>query len=74
MDELKRRLASQGLKLEWDVIRQDLQALDQAEVGEGDHWYLLRSPLQGVAGKVLQAIGVAIPPPVRPLENVVPRP
>jgi transposase len=73
-DELKRRLASQGLKLEWDVIRQDLQALDQALVREGDQWYLLRSPLQGVAGKVLQAAGVAIPPPVQPMENVVPRP
>jgi hypothetical protein len=74
VDELKRRLASQGLKPEWDVIRHDLQALDQAEVREGDQWYLLRSPLQGVAGKVLQAAGVAVPPPVRPGENVVPRP
>ena len=74
VDELKRRLASQGLKLEWDVIRQDLQALDQAAVREGDQWYLLRSPLQGVAGKVLQAVGVAIPPPVRLMENAVPRP
>ena len=74
VDELKRRLASQGLKLKWDVIRQDLQALDQAEVREGDQRYLLRGPLQGVAGKVLQAVGIAIPPPVRPIENVVPRP
>ena len=74
MDELKRRLAGQGLKLEWDVIRQDLQALDQIEVREGERWYLLRSPLQGVAGKVLQAAGVAVPPSVRPMENVVPRP
>ncbi len=65
VDELKRRLASQGLKLEWDVIRQDLEALDQAEVREGDQRYLLRSPLQGVAGKVLQAVGVAIPPSVQ---------
>ena len=74
VDELKRRLSEHGLKLEWDVIRQDLQALDQAQVREGDQWYLLRSPLQGVAGKVLQAAGVAIPPPLRPMENVVPRP
>ncbi len=74
VDELKRRLASQGLNLEWDVIRQDLQALDQVEVREGGQRFLLRSPLQGVAGKVLQAAGVAVPPPVRPVENVVPRP
>jgi len=66
VDELQRRLASQGLKLEWDVIRQDLQSLDQARVRQGNQWYLLRGPLQGVTGKVLQAAGVAIPPPVRP--------
>ena len=73
VDELKRRLASQGLKLEWDAIRQDLQALDQAEVREGGQRYLLRSPLQGVASKVLQAAGVAVPPPVRPRDSVVPK-
>lgn len=66
VDDLKRRLASQGLKPEWDIIRQDLEALDQARVRESDQWYLLRGPLQGIAGKVLQAVGVAIPPPVRP--------
>ncbi len=68
MDELKRRLAAQGLKLEWDVIRQDLRALEQVEVRQGDQRYLLRSPLQGVAGKVLKAVGVAVPPSVRPLK------
>ena len=66
VDELQRRLASQGLKLEWDVIKQDLQSLDQAQVREGSQWYLLRSPLRGATGKVLQAAGVAVPPPVRP--------
>jgi len=74
VDELKRRLASYGLKLEWDLIRQDLEALDQTEVRESDQRYLLRSPLQGVAGKVLRAAGVAVPPSVQPIENVVPRP
>ena len=74
VDELKRRLTARGLKLEWDVIREDLEALDQAEVRQGDQWYLLRGPLQGVAGKVLQAAAVAIPPPMRPMQNVVPRP
>lgn len=73
MDELKRRLASQNQKLEWDMIRQDLQALTQAEVRQGDQSYLLRSPLQGTAGKVLQAAGIGIPPPIRPANPVVPR-
>lgn len=66
VDELQRRLAARGWKLEWDVIRQDLEALAEVEVREGDQWYRLRTPLQGVAGKVLQAVGVATPPPVRP--------
>lgn len=65
MDELKRRLAAQNLKLEWDAVRQDLEALTQVEVRDGEQRYLLRSPLQGTAGKVLQAAGVAPPPPVR---------
>ncbi len=64
VDELKRRLSSRGLKLEWDLIRQDLEALDQTEVREGKQIYLLRSLLQGVA----------VPLPVRLLGNVVPKP
>jgi hypothetical protein len=67
MDELKRRLAQRGWKEEWEVIRQDLEALAEVEVREGEQAHLLRSALQGTAGKVLQAAGVAIPPPVRPL-------
>ena len=74
VDELQRRLFAKGWKLEWDVIRQDLEALAQVEVREGDQWYLLRTALQGTAGKVLQAAGVAVPTPVRPAQNVVPRP
>ena len=30
-----------------------------------DRLYRLRLPLQGVAGKVLQPVSVAVPPPVR---------
>ena len=73
VDELQRRLSAKGWKLEWDVIRWDLEALSQVEVREGEQWYLLRTALQGVAGKVLQAAGVAVPPSVKPLDNVVPR-
>ncbi|MFQ5947000.1 MAG: IS1634 family transposase [Anaerolineae bacterium] len=74
VDELQRRLATQGQRLEWADIRRDLEALAEVEVREGKQWYLLRTQLQGVAGKVLQAVGVAIPPPVRPAPDVVPRP
>ena len=65
-DELKRRLAARGWDLEWNDICHDLEALAEVEVREDEERYLLRTPLQGVTGKVLQAVGVAIPPTVRP--------
>ena len=73
LDELKRRLAQRGgVEAKWADIRRDLLALAEVEVWDGEHWYLLRTALQGTAGKVCQAVGVALPSPVRPLENVVP--
>ena len=74
LDELKRRLAARSWKLEWEDIRRDLLALAEVEVRQGDLWYYLRTALQGVTGKVIQAVGIKIPSPVRPKdENVVPK-
>jgi hypothetical protein len=74
LDELKRRLSQRGWQLEWAGIRRDLVALMEIEVRQGEDWYYLRTALPGVAGKALQAAGVAIPPAVRPIpENVVPK-
>ncbi|MDP2954763.1 MAG: transposase, partial [Chloroflexota bacterium] len=73
MDELQRRLAARGWKLEWENIRQDLEVLDEVEVRVGDQRYLLRTDLRGVTGKVLQGVGVAIPPPARLIQDVVPK-
>jgi len=73
LDELKRRLAQRGVDTEWADIRRDLLALAEVEVRDGEHRYLLRTALQGVAGKVCQAAGVSLPPPLRPWENVVPK-
>ncbi|MDP2727507.1 MAG: transposase, partial [Dehalococcoidia bacterium] len=72
-DEMQRRLAAKGWKLEWQAIRQDLEALAEVEVRDGDQRYILRSDLEGVAGKVLQAVGVAVPPRVRLAPAVVPK-
>ena len=66
-DELKRRLRERGWKLEWNDIRRDLQSLSEIEVSQGEDTYLLRTPLKGVTGKVLQSVGVAIPPSVKPV-------
>jgi len=74
LDELKRRLAERSWELEWQDVRRDLLALAEVEVRQGEQWYYLRTALQGVAGKVVQAAGVKIPSPVRPKdENVVPK-
>jgi hypothetical protein len=66
-DELQRRLSGRGLKFEWGAILQDLEALAEVEVLDGEDWYLLRTALQGNAGKILQAAGVAVPPSARPM-------
>jgi hypothetical protein len=71
--ELEKRIKKQGDQLEWNAICQDLESLSEVEVRDGEQWYLLRTALQGVAGKVLRAAGVALPPPVKPIGNVVPK-
>jgi arginine repressor len=60
-DELQRRLRARGVQAEWADIRRDLAALAQVEVRDGEQCYLLRTPAQGVAAKVLQAAGLALP-------------
>ena len=62
--ELQARLQARGLAFEWaDVIR-DLERVQYVEVEQGGKRYQLRSELQGTAGRVFQAVGVAVPPTV----------
>jgi hypothetical protein len=70
--ELQERLRRQDSRFEWDVIRRDLESLAEVEVRDGEQWYLLRTALQGVTAKVLQAVGVAVPPSVRPFKESPP--
>ena len=65
MHELNKRIRQHGGSLEWTDILRDVSALAEIEVRHNDVHYLLRSPVQGVCGKVFQAAGVAIPPSVR---------
>ncbi|MGC9199890.1 MAG: IS1634 family transposase [Acidobacteriaceae bacterium] len=63
--ELDDRLARKQWKLEWaDVIR-DLDNLMEMEVAIGGKGYVFRGQASGVAGKVFQACGVALPPTLR---------
>ena len=59
MHELKART---GGAFEWDEMMRDLEALYEVEVDQDGKTWLLRSPLQGVAGQVFKAVGVAVPP------------
>jgi hypothetical protein len=63
--ELEDRLARKEWKLEWaDVIR-DLDNLIEMEVAISGNGYVFRGQTPGVAGKVFQACGVALPPALR---------
>ena len=63
---LQDRLEAKGWRLEWaDVIR-DVEELVEMEISVQGKGYVISSETQGVAGKVAQACGVALPPTLRP--------
>jgi len=63
--ELQARLAARGQHFEWADIVRDLERVQYVEVAQAGKHYLLRSDLQGTAGRVFQAAGVAVPPTVQ---------
>jgi len=63
--ELQSRLAARGQTLEWAEVIQDLERVQYVEVEHTGKRFLLRSELQGTAGHVFQAAGVAAPPTVQ---------
>ena len=67
--ELEDRLQRAGWKLEWRDVVQDLDCLEQIKVDQDGKQFLLRTAAKGVAGKVFQAVGVALPPTVQRLDT-----
>jgi len=63
--ELEQRLASAGHRFEWSDIKQDLRALKQIEINEGDAKFVVRSQCKGHCGKIFQAVKVALPPTIQ---------
>jgi hypothetical protein len=63
--ELEERLAAARLKPEWRQLLADLDRLQEIEVEQDGKRFILRTPVTGVAGKVFQAVGVALPPNIR---------
>jgi len=65
-DELERRLAQRGYKLEWADILQDLERLQEIDLTVNTKGYRLRTEAEGCVAKVFQACGVALPPQLQP--------
>ena len=63
--ELEARLQERGVKAEWQDVKRDLSALEEVELEVEGQPMFVRTDLRGVCGKVLQAVGVAVPPAVR---------
>jgi hypothetical protein len=63
---LQDRLEEKGWRLEWADVIQDVAELVEMEISVGGKGYVLRAEAPGVAGKVAQAAGVALPPTLRP--------
>jgi hypothetical protein len=64
--ELGDRLASKDCHLEWADVVRDLDNLVEMEVAINGKGYVFRGQTSGVAGKVFQACGIALPPIFRP--------
>ena len=65
--ELYQRLNRTGFAFEWADIRQDLKALQEVHIEEGDKRFAIRTQCKGNCGKIFQAVGVALPPTIRTL-------
>jgi hypothetical protein len=63
--ELQTRCASAGIKPEWGDVLRDLDRLQEVELARDGKRLVLRTPTTGVAGRLFQAAGVALPPNVR---------
>jgi IS4 transposase len=68
LHELQRRLAERGWTVEWERLKDGLNALEEIYVETGDKAFIIRSRTEGAAGKAIQAAGVALGPTVRFIE------
>jgi hypothetical protein len=72
--ELEDRLHRHNIAAEWDDILRDLDRLQEIELEQDGKRFLLRTPTTGVAGKLFQAVGVALPPNLQELPLNTPQP
>jgi transposase len=62
-------ITARGWKLEWADIVRDVDAIIEVNVTHGEKKFTVRTETTGVAGKVFQAVGVALPPVLQGAEK-----
>ena len=65
--ELEDRLRRHDIAAEWGDILRDPPAAGNSSFEQDGKRFLLRTPTTGVAGKLFQAVGVALPPNLQEL-------
>jgi hypothetical protein len=65
MKELQDRLASHGVQAEWMDVLRDLDRLQEVQIVQQDRVCYLRTSVEGVCGRVFQAVRVAMQPTMR---------
>lgn len=65
--ELEERLDRHGIAAEWGDILRDLDRLQEITLEQDGKRFRLRTPTIGLAGKLFQAVGVALPPNLQEL-------
>jgi transposase len=66
---LQDRIEAKGWKLEWADIIRDLEKIQEVTIEHQGKRFNIRTEASGVAGKVFQAAGVALPPVLRTAEK-----
>jgi len=65
LKELQGRMEARVWRVEWERLKNDLEALEDVTVENAGRTFVIRSRTRGDAGKALQAAGVALGPTVR---------
>ena len=63
--KLHDQIAARGWNLEWADIINDVDAISEVAVTHDGKDFIIRTEASGVAGKVFQAAGIALPPVLR---------
>jgi transposase len=74
LKELLGRIERRGWHVEWERVRDDLDALEEITIHTAGRSFVVRSATQGEAGKAIQAAGVALGSAVRLLDDGPPLP